>query len=110
VLDPTLAEREPHRSRLAMYTELLRIRRAHPVLTDPSARQEVTVVDDTLRVVRSTPAVTASLVLNFSPQPVERTDTTDSILFDADDARWGGPGLDPGTVGPWSARLLSITP
>jgi maltooligosyltrehalose trehalohydrolase len=41
VLDVTLTEREPHRSRLAMYTELLRLRRAHPILTDSSAQQHV---------------------------------------------------------------------
>jgi maltooligosyltrehalose trehalohydrolase len=112
VLDPTLTEREPHRALLAMYTELLRIRRAHPVLTDPAARQQVSVIGDTMDVVRSNPAVTATLVLNFSSEPVERAapDPAGSILFDSDDARWGGPGGNPGSIGAWGARLTSTAP
>jgi maltooligosyltrehalose trehalohydrolase len=107
VLDATLADREPHRSRLEMYTELLRIRREHLVLTDSTARQEVSVVGDTIFVVRSTPAVTASLVFNFSPDPVELPDPAGTVVFDTGDARWGGPGLDPAVVGAWSARFSS---
>ena len=41
VIDPTLAERGPHARLLAMYTELLRLRRELRVLTDPSADQTV---------------------------------------------------------------------
>jgi len=107
VLDPTLAEQEPHRSRLAMYTELLRIRREFPVLTDPAAQQQVSIVGDTVFVVRSTPTATASVIFNFSGDQIEHPapDPTDTIVFDTDDERWGGHGFDATTIGVWSARL-----
>ncbi len=107
VLDPTLTEHEPHRSRLAMYTELLRIRREYPVLTDPTAQQRVSTVGDSIVVVRSTPAGTASLIFNFSGEPVMHPapDPTEPVVFDTDDARWGGDGHAPATIGAWAARL-----
>jgi maltooligosyltrehalose trehalohydrolase len=105
VLDVTLTEREPHRSRLAMYTELLRIRREHRVLTDPDAQQHVSFVDDALFVVRSTPAATASLVFNFSSKRVDHPAPGDAVVFDSDDERWGGPGWSPTCVGPHTARF-----
>ncbi len=110
VLDVTLTEREPHRSRLAMYTELLRLRRVHPILTDPGAQQHVSLLDDALFVVRSLPGRTASLVFNFSADGVDHPapDPTDDIVFDSDDVRWGGSGRSVDHIAPWSARL-SIT-
>ena len=115
ILDVTLTEREPHRSRLAMYTELLRIRREHPVLTDPAAQQHVSIVGDTMFVVRSLPDVTASLVFNFSGDSLEHpaADPAAAIVFDSDDPRWSGDHpdaapADTATIAPWSARL-SIT-
>jgi maltooligosyltrehalose trehalohydrolase len=113
ILDVTLTEREPHRSRLAMYTELLRIRREHRVLTDPDAQQHVSFVDDALFVVRSTPGATASLVFNFSDGSLEHPapDPADAVVFDSEDPRWRSDGpdtSDPATIPPWSARL-SIT-
>ncbi len=114
ILDLTLTEREPHRSRLAMCTELLRLRREHPVLTDPDADQQVTTVGHTVFVERSVPGATASLVLNLSPDPVTtRAGSTEptsggsgEIRFDSDDGRWGGSGGQHDVVGPWSARLV----
>ncbi len=105
VLDPTLAEREPNR--LALYSELLRVRREHPVLTDPAARQEVTIVDDAVVAVRSLPGVTASLVFNFSADGLDRgaSDSGDEVIFDSDDPRWGGPGRSLDHIAPWSARF-----
>ena len=110
VLDVRLTEREPHRSRLAMYTELIRLRREHPVLTDADAQQHVSFVDDTMFVVRSLPGTTASMVFNFSPDPVEHPapDPADAVVFDSDDERWHGPGWSPDRLAPWSAHL-SIT-
>jgi maltooligosyltrehalose trehalohydrolase len=105
VLDVTLTEREPHRSRLAMYTELIRLRRAHPILTDPDAQQHVSFVDDAVVVVRSTPAATASLVFNFSSKRVDHPAPADTVVFDSDDVRWGGPGWSPTCVGPHTARF-----
>ncbi len=104
LLDPTLAEREPHR--LALYTELLRLRREHPVLTDPSVQQHVSIVDNAVFVVRSLPDVTASLSFNFSALAVQDTAPDHSdVVFDSDDERWGGPGTDAAVLRPWSARL-----
>ena len=107
VLDPTLAGREPHRSRLAMYTELLRIRREHTILTDPAAQQHVSVVGDTVMVVRSTTTATASLTLHFADAAITHPapDAPDAIVFDSDAPQWGGPGFDPATLGAWTARL-----
>ncbi len=109
-LDVTLTEHEPHRSRLAMYTELLRVRREHPVLTDPAAQQHVSIVGNAMFVVRSIPTATASLVFNFSGEPVEHPapDRSDAIVFDTEDPRWRGAGSELATIAPWSARL-SIT-
>lgn len=110
VLDVTLTEREPHRSRLAMYTELIRLRRTHRVLTGSDVQQHVSVVDDTMFVVRSLPGITASMVFNFSADAIEHPapDPADAVVFDSDDERWNGPGWSSGRLGPWSARL-SIT-
>lgn len=107
VLDVTLTDREPHRSRLAMYTELLRLRRELSVLTDPAAQQHVSVVGDTILVMRSTPESTATLAFHFGPAAVEHPapDPLDAIAFDSDDERWGGPGWSGDRLGPWSARL-----
>jgi maltooligosyltrehalose trehalohydrolase len=107
VLDVTLTEREPHRSRLALYTELLRLRRELSVLTDPAAQQHVSVVGDTILVMRSTSQTTATLAFHFGPSAVEHPapDPVDAIAFDSDDERWGGPGRSRDGLGPWSARL-----
>ncbi len=107
VLDVTLTEHEPHRSRLAMYTELLRIRREHHVLTEPAAQQEVSIVDDALLVVRSTPETTATLSFNFGGAGFDHpaADPADTVVFDSEDPRWGGAGVDPTTISAWSARL-----
>ena len=107
VLDVTLTEHEPHRSRLAMYTELLRIRRDHPVLTDPAAHQQVSTVDGAVVVVRSTSTATASLIFNFAAKGVEQPadDPNDVVVFDSEDERWGGTGHQPSAISAWSARL-----
>jgi glycosidase len=106
VLDVTLTEREPHRSLLAMYTELIRLRREHPILTDPEAQQHVSFVDDTMSVVRSLPGTTAAMVFNFSPEAIDHpSPDPDAVVFDSDDERWQGPGWSADRLAPWSARL-----
>jgi len=107
VLDPTLAEREPHRSRLAMYTELLRVRREQNVLTDPAAQQHVSIVGQAIVVERSLGDTTASIIFNVSADTVEHPapELLHDIVFDTDDERWGGNGTDHSSIGAWSARL-----
>ena len=111
VLDLTLTERDPHRSRLAMYTELIRLRRDHPVLTDPDAQQHVSFLHGVVSVIRSVPDATATLVFNFSPDGVDHPapGPVDAVVFDSDAEPWGGPGWTPDRLAPWSARL-SVTP
>jgi maltooligosyltrehalose trehalohydrolase len=110
VLDVTLTEHEPHRSRLAMYTELIGLRRERPILTDPDAQQHVSFVDDAVFVVRSLPGTTASLVFNFCGDGFEHPapDPADDVVFDSNDERWGGAGWVTDRISPWSARL-SVT-
>ena len=93
VLDPTLALRSPHREVLAATTELLRLRRAHPVLGAPAAAQTVTVIDHAIVVRRSDGETTSVLVLAFGDGPVELDlDRNAALAFDGDDPRWGGDG------------------
>jgi maltooligosyltrehalose trehalohydrolase len=104
VLDPTVAAREPHRSRLAMYTELLRMRREHDVITSPDAPQEVSVDGPVLTVTRWGPYATAKICFNFSADPIGR-EAEGEVVFDTDDHAWGGPGRRRDIIGPWSARF-----
>jgi maltooligosyltrehalose trehalohydrolase len=108
VLDPSLAEREPHRSRLAMTTELLRLRREVAVLTDPTADQRVSVAGDVMTVERRAGGTTATLVFNFSADTVDGP-ADGEVLFDTADERWSGTGASTAApsdqLAPWSARL-----
>jgi maltooligosyltrehalose trehalohydrolase len=108
-LQPDQAEREPHRALLAMYTELLRIRRATQVLTDPAAVQTVECEGATITIVRAALELGATkLILNFGDGAVDAATEPDmAVLFDSSDPRWGGATEDPkSAVSPWSARLL----
>lgn len=104
VLDPSMASREPHRSRLALYTELLRLRREHGVLTAAEAPQEVTVDGSVMTVTRWGPHATAKLCFNFSDDLIGR-EAEGAVVFDTDDHAWDGPGRRRDLIGPWSARL-----
>jgi maltooligosyltrehalose trehalohydrolase len=104
VLDPTLTEREPHRSLLAMYTDLLRVRREHPVLTDPGAQQDVSFDDGVITVERRLDEQTAFLRFNFTSEQIAVAASGDIVVDTSDDA-WGGPGRQADVVGPWSARV-----
>ena len=67
----------------------------------------MSIVGDTVFVVRSTLTATASLIFNFSNEQVEHPapDPADTIVFDSDDQRWGGRGYEASPIGAWSARL-----
>jgi maltooligosyltrehalose trehalohydrolase len=104
VLDPSLAEREPHAGLLAWYTELIRVRRATPALTSSRADQAVRVhagdgASRTVVLTRRLDAVTARVVLHFSDveiDPAELDLPDQAPLLDSA----AGP-----TIAPWSARL-----
>jgi maltooligosyltrehalose trehalohydrolase len=91
VIDPSAAAREPHRSRLAMVTELLRLRRGvAPLRAD--ATERVTRHAGLVVVERRTDEVTAVLLANVSDEPVTAdvmiVDAT--VAFDSGEPRWGG--------------------
>ena len=106
VIDPSLAERGPHRSRQAMVIELLRLRCDHAVLTDPAAAQDVAVEASVIVVIRRLPDSTATVVMNFSSSEAAVPAADGGCVFDSADARWGGPGRAADRMAPWSARLF----
>ena len=110
VLDPSLAEAEPHRSVLAMYRELLRIRRTHPVLTSAGADQRARGEGEVLVVDRTADGVRAVVTCNFGDAPVAPPTTLDGdVVFESDDRRWGGSVDVPSPesdLEPHSARLV----
>jgi maltooligosyltrehalose trehalohydrolase len=120
VLDPTMAESGPHAGLLALYTELIRLRRSTPVLTDPAAHQRVGRAQRTVVLDRSTAEARSHLVLHFGSDPTPLSALADELagpldgwsptggpVIDTGDARWGSGGPPPGDgeLAPWSARL-----
>jgi maltooligosyltrehalose trehalohydrolase len=102
VLDPSLAESEPHRSHLAMYTELLRLRRELDIVTHRDADQSVTLQGEAMTVTRTLGDEQMILVLNFGDRAFTR-EPAGRTVFDSNSRRWGGGGDTE--VAPWSARL-----
>jgi maltooligosyltrehalose trehalohydrolase len=114
VLDPGLAEAPPHSQLLAMYTELIALRRTVGVLTDRTAEQTVQRFGDAIvidRVLPASPASASRLVLNFSPTPISiALGAATTVRFDSSDPTWGNDAAvldrqNRSTVSPWSARL-----
>ncbi len=103
VLDAALARNDPYRARLALYRRLLELRRQLPTLTDPGVNQEVALDGAVLRIERAADDTTLALTFNFSATAASAGDG--EVVFDSDENRWGGPGADRDTIGPWSARL-----
>ena len=105
VLDPSLGERGEHRAVLDTYRELIRLRRAHPVLTDPAAEQEVELDGDVVVLRRRLDGVEATLTLNFSdaPDEIDRAPGAD-VAFDSSAAS-DAPATTPGGTAARSARL-----
>ncbi len=99
VLDPSLADAGAHRELLAWYTELIALRRTHPVLTDPAADHDVRLDGDLLQIERRLGDTSSVLLLNFGGQ--EAADpTSGGGTIAADSAR-----EDDATIAPWAARL-----
>ena len=126
VLDPRLSESEGHRELLAMYTELLRLRREYPAVRSPRARQRVDLHDTVVGVHRALEVrggrSASSLLVNLGDRAVivevagEHDGDHDrqavTLAFDSADPRWGGPGdgvtVADGsiTLAPWTVALV----
>jgi maltooligosyltrehalose trehalohydrolase len=91
VIDPSQANAEPHRTILAAYTELIALRRRHPVLRG-DAEQTVTVSGETIVVERRRGSARSVLVLGFasSPSTVAVDASGLMITFDSAASLWGG--------------------
>lgn len=99
-----LAAEPGHAEALAATTELLALRRRHPVLSDPTADHTVTRHGDAIVVRRRLGEQQATLVLVFGRDPVTFAldDAAREIAFDGDDPRWGGDGATA-----WDGAMLS---
>ena len=118
VLDPSLGDSGTHASLLAMYTELLRIRREVSVLTDPEAEQRVLLDGALLTVVRASSTSVAVTRFNFSDraidvdaegirQGIDAELDAGTARFDSSAMSWGGEPAGGATtaVPAFSARL-----
>ena len=97
VLDPSQASTSPHREVLDAYTELISLRRRHPVLHRPRTTRAVEhLVDrheDTMVVTRSDGADRSVLAVNLGPAPATFAVPDDvAVAFDSRDPRWAGTG------------------
>ncbi|WP_420451909.1 malto-oligosyltrehalose trehalohydrolase [Ilumatobacter sp.] len=99
VIDPSQADAGPQRDLLETYRELIRLRRRHRVLTDPSARHVVRLAGDVVVVERELDGARSTLVLNYGaePDPTDRT-SAGAVVFDS------SPSAS-GPLGAHSARL-----
>jgi maltooligosyltrehalose trehalohydrolase len=95
-LDRRLREKEPHRSLLALYRELLRLRREQPALANPDLTDADVAVDaaaEAIVVRRRDPHGEAMLVLGFGTESREvALEGRWRRALDTADVRWGGPG------------------
>jgi maltooligosyltrehalose trehalohydrolase len=109
VIDPSIADDGPHARALALYTELLRLRREIPVLTAASASQVVRLDGLVLVLVRTLAALdaTATIVHHFGTEPVPAPPPPPGrLVFDSDASAWGGDGTsDTGVLPPFSTRF-----
>jgi maltooligosyltrehalose trehalohydrolase len=118
VLDPAIAEVEPHRSLLAMYTELLRLRRESPVVSARDAVQQVRHHDSLVIIERRLPGsdTSSAVVVNLGDHEATLAlGRRCSVGFDSNDRAWGGDGQgvsigsDGITVAAWTVALLSVS-
>lgn len=120
VLDPELSRHSPHRELLALTTELLRLRREHPVVRDTGADTDVVRASDsagdTIALRRRSAEQSMLLALRFAPTGAGLDlGECRRVLCTAED-RWAGPGdgNDPtrgaGTWIPGWSALLALSP
>lgn len=112
ILDPTVVDRDDRAARLlALYTELLRLRREVAAVASPAAEQEVTTIAGVVLVQRSLPDSTSTLAINESDLAA-RYPLGGELVFASDDRRWGGDG-SAGVGGgelslpPWTVALVA---
>jgi maltooligosyltrehalose trehalohydrolase len=101
VLDPSRAAREPHRTILAAYTELIGLRRRHKILHG-DAEQTVTVTDGTIVVERRRDPERSVLVLSFGTGPAPAGADRAGLVVAFDTSEWTG-----GEAGPAAVLLVS---
>lgn len=92
VLDPSLAEHEPHRSLLALHVEAYRLRREIAPVRAPEAHQRVTHHDTVVAVTRWLPGTASTLLVNLGDRPVTVPlgATHAEVVLDTSHPRWSG--------------------
>jgi maltooligosyltrehalose trehalohydrolase len=111
VLDPSIVTRDDHHARLlAMYTELIRVRREISAVGAPEAVQHVALVDDAIVIRRTLAGATTTVVVNESANACQLA-VEGVLTFGSDDDRWGGDaetrvGDGLATVAPWTVALF----
>lgn len=112
ILDPSVVARD-HRAAqlLAMYTELLRLRRDVAALASPAATQQVELIEGSVVITRSLDGPVSRVVINESDAAVELP-LAGALSFASDAARWGGDGEtvmigNRLSVAPWTVALVT---
>lgn len=100
VLDPSLADREPHRSLLALHSEAYRLRREITTVRSPAAHQKVEHHDAVVLLSRWLPGAASTLLVNLGdravtvPLPAAHGDRPVEIALDTAAARWSTATAD----------------
>ncbi len=94
VLDAAMAGGEPHRSLLRLTTELLRLRRVHPVVRDPGAGSSVEREGALVVLRRRLGEASMTLALNFADQGAEFDPGGERALLCTAETRFAGPVVD----------------
>ena len=93
-LDHGLKGKEPHRSMLALYRELLRLRRTHPALNRlDKTRTEVRTAGDVLEIRRWSDAAEVLSVFNAGQRDEPGPGPEWRLVLDSSDDRFAGPGI-----------------
>ena len=93
-LDHGLKDKEPHRSMLALYRELLRLRRTHPALNRlDKTRTEVRTAGDVLEIRRWSDAAEVLSVFNAGQRDEPGPGPEWRLVLDSSDERFAGPGI-----------------
>lgn len=112
IIDPTVVERDERAARLlAMYTELLRVRREVAAIASALATQRVELIEECVVITRTLGEPTSHVVINESDAAVELP-LTGTLTFASDDTRWGGDGTtrvlpDQLTIAAWTVAVVT---